>query len=64
MNNCTLFQTRCTGWVEDCSGFSYAFSWFRLARDSRFWLVIGHGPFTKSGTAVTDDFGDLVEVSA
>ena len=28
------------------------------------WYIVGNGPFTRSGWAVMDDFGTLVEVPA
>ena len=35
---------------------------YRMANPA-FWQVIGYGQFTKSGIAVCDDFGNLVQVS-
>lgn len=59
-----MTQTKHIGYVEDAHGYSGAFSWWRSDMDSRFWFVAGHGPFCKTGQAVTDDFGNLVEVPA
>lgn len=53
---------KCIGFVDDNSGYSGAFSWWRSNSDRGFWYVCGCGSFTKSGNAVTDDFGNLVEV--
>jgi len=50
------------GFVDDDSGYSGAFSWWRSNSDRWFWYVCGHGAFANSGAAVTDDFGNLVEV--
>ena len=51
------------GYTEDDHGYSGAFSWWPAFNFGKFYIV-GHGQFTKSGTAVTDDFGTLVEVQA
>lgn len=59
-----MTQTKHIGYVDNAHGYSGAFSWWRSDMDSRFWFVAGHGPFCKTGLAVTDDFGTLVEVSA
>lgn len=50
------------GYSENIQGFSSVFSWWRNHSDYRFWSVCGHTAFSKDGRAVTDDYGDLVEV--
>lgn len=54
-----------TGYSESTHGYSGAFSWFPASPALYFgiWCVVGYGPFTKGGFAVTDDFGTLVEVA-
>lgn len=54
-----------TGYSDHAHGYSGAFSWFPAWPSLYFgiWCVIGHGQFAKSGFAVTDDFGTLVEVA-
>ena len=59
----SIFTTR-TGYTQAAHGFSGAFSWWRKSDDARFWFVCGHRDFCQSGLAVTDDFGNLVRVSA
>jgi hypothetical protein len=53
-----------TGYVEDWNGYSGSFSWWRSNKDWRFWSICAHTNFGKDGRAVTDDFGNLVEVTA
>ena len=53
------------GYTEDDHGYSGAFSWFPSPEVGfGIWCVIGHGQFAKTGFAVTDDFGTLVEMQA
>ena len=49
------------GYIEDDHGYSGSFSWWRCANPA-FWTVIAYGQFTRSGIAVCDDYGTLVEV--
>ena len=57
-----LFRFKSKGWTDDSGGKSNTFSWWRNAADSRTWFVCGVSPFTRTGMAVCDDFGNLVEV--
>lgn len=50
------------GYSEHDHGYSGSFSWFPSTYFGK-WMVVGHGQFTKTGFAVTDDFGTLVEVA-
>lgn len=50
------------GYINDANGYTGTFSFWRYHADRRYWCICGHGPFTKDGWAVMDDFGTLVEV--
>jgi hypothetical protein len=51
------------GYILDTCGFTWPFSWWRATNEPwGRWSVLGHGPFTRDGRAVVDDFGTLVEV--
>ena len=53
------------GFSGDTNGFSGAFSWLRGTTKPGFWHVISYEQsFSRDGFAVTDDFGDLVRVTA
>ena len=53
------------GYSEDTCGFSGVFSWFRHKSKPGFWHVVAHvAGFSSDGYAVTDDFGNLVRVTA
>ena len=60
----TNFIRTKNGYTEDDHGYSGAFSWWPSFVYFGKWHVMGHGQFAKSGLAVTDDFGTLVEVQA
>jgi hypothetical protein len=47
------------GYSDHACGYSRFFSWWRGAGA---WIVMGHGQFCGSGLAITDDYGNLVEV--
>ena len=50
------------GYSQDTCGFTGDYSWWMYSGDRRMWMVTGYEPFTKSGEAVIDNFGNLVEV--
>ncbi len=50
------------GYVDDSGGFTGGFSWHRHVHNRNIWWVIGCQQFQRSGDAVVDDFGNLVEV--
>ena len=53
------------GFSGDTQGFCGAFSWLRCVSKPGFWHVIAYEPgFSSDGYAVTDDFGNLVRVTA
>ena len=58
------FISTATGFTNHDAGYTGAFSWCRSCLIPGKWYVCGHGQFAKSGYAVTDDFGTLVEVTA
>jgi hypothetical protein len=51
------------GYSADTKGYSGVFSWWRSKTNRNRWYVSGYGPFTRGGYAITNDFGDLVEVA-
>ena len=54
-----------TGYTDDGCGYSGAFSWFRSVQRPGMWIVVAYeNSFSDGGYATTDDFGNLVRVSA
>ncbi len=51
-----------SGWSDSVSGNSKSFAWWRNHFDFSKWSVCCFDNFCHSGKAVTDDFGNLVEV--
>lgn len=51
-----------SGWCDSVSGNSKTFAWWRNHRVHNRWSICGFDNFCKDGMAVTDDFGNLVEV--
>ncbi len=63
------FPARRCGWIDDQSGYSYSFSWWRNHLKPWHWSVIAHENVNTFANArpmiaITDDFGDLVRVPA
>ena len=65
MNEITVFTAKTFGYTDNTGGYSRWFSWFRLPHSPLF-SVYGHiENFTSiHNRAITDDFGNLVAVSA
>jgi len=51
-----------SGWSDSVSGNSKTFAWWRSSVEFGKWSICGFDNFCKDGHAVTDDFGNLVEV--
>ena len=60
-----MTPTTTHGYVEDDHGYTMTFSWWRNNLDRRIYSVVNHTGFGsgKVMTAVSDDFGNLVEVA-
>lgn len=63
-NNYIFFRHGTTAYSTANAGYSGAFSWWRNTFDYRLWSVQGHGEFCQTGPAITDDFGNLVQVTS
>ena len=53
------------GYLDDCNGYSGAYSWWRNTVDRRFHSVIDCTGFNTASAmlAVTDDYGNLIKVT-